>query len=266
MPLARLPISKYILLCRLPPDFFYRMKTEIPKRPPEIYHEQLSNGQPSFVNRKVQEAEMYYSQPSSNFPIVVFVTALLIGMGLLIYHSLDITQENQQLKQSLAAAQVELSTLDTQAKALQEEVATCTLANNALNDEKLGLQTQLDQVAGQNTILTNEASRLQGELDQVRNDYTALQASVNGLDLTMVEELRQENENLNIALNQCTSLQANQPMLQSSFLPTDLATWTLLVVIGLVGVSVLIFRAVQVRRKKASVLHRLYEEQSLSRI
>jgi regulator of replication initiation timing len=210
---------------------------------------------------------MCYGQPNSNsnFPTVVFVVALLIGMGLLIYHSVDLATENNQLKQSMVNLQAELTARDSEAKALKDEITTCTMANTALTGETTRLQGELDQARIDYTALTGETTKLQGELDQALKNYTTLQTYVNGLGLTNVEGLRQENYNLSIALAQCTSNEANQKILQSSILPTDPEAWLTIAVFVLVGATLLIYYAIYKRWKKASILHRLYSEQGLSR-
>jgi chromosome segregation ATPase len=195
---------------------------------------------------------------NSNFPTVVFVVALLVGTGMLIYHSLDITQENNRLKQAMANLQTELTARNAEAKSLNDEISACSLANAALTNE-------ISACSLATTTLTAETNQLRSELDRMLKDYTALQTYVNGLRLPDVENLRQENNNLNVALELCNSSEAKQKMLQSSILPTDLETWTMIAVVVLIGAINLIVYAIYSHRKKASVLDRLRAEHGLPR-
>jgi len=189
---------------------------------------------------------MCYNQPNStsNFGTVVFVSALLIGMGLLIYYALDITTENRQLEQSVDSLQVELASRDLEANTLRDEVAGYTL---------------------ENTSLAEEVARLQGERDLILKEYAALQAYAIELELARATPLQQENNEQQIGLEHCENTETGEEILYASIGPTNPTLWGTIGGIPLFGTVLLgihIYKTA--RRKKTSGLDRHSTQQSLS--
>jgi len=202
--------------------------------------------------------------PSSNFSTVFFLVVIFIGMGLLIYHTVEITVENGQLEEAMGTLQAHVATLKTE--------------NAALKTESTAFETENAAVKTKNTSLTDENSRLKTALEKAVAENTSLKASDAG-KLAELEKLRLEYNVLRLENQQLKALQgsggvsskAAPEVLQSSFLPTGLEFWMKLGVIVLAVTIFLLSYAIyyalskDIRRKRAAVLNEMYNGRGSSR-
>jgi len=97
--------------------------------------------------------------PSSNFSTVLLLVVLFIVMGALIYHTIEVTLDNNQLRETV-------TTLDKENQVLKIEKA-------ALVDENTKMKTALEQALAENSSLKTMYAGANTEL-------VTLQAQCNG--------------------------------------------------------------------------------------
>jgi len=164
---------------------------------------------------------------SSSFSTVFFLVAVFIGMGILIYHSVDITKENGQLRETVETMQTSVETLST--------------ANVALKTENASLKTA-------NSTYTTDNHTLKADLEKAAAEMISLKALVAN-NTTELEKLRHENSILTtekLRLNKLQSADSRSPtdnheVLQSTLIPTDLELWmkvaTVIIVMGILFIG-----------------------------
>lgn len=159
---------------------------------------------------KVQEAEMN-NYPSNNFSTVFFLVILFIGMGVLIYHASEITQENGQLKETVSTLQTNETALNKENVALKtenstliKENTTLKMGNTTLNAENITLKTEnatLEEenatLKTENAAITSENSMLKAELVSEVSKNIFLDTS-DAEKIAELEKLRSENNNLSM--------------------------------------------------------------------
>ena len=177
---------------------------------------------------------------SSNFATVFFLVVLFIGTGVLIYHTVEVSNENRQLKETIVTLQANAETLSAENANLKTDNSALVMKNNELTNENTGLKTALEQAAAENTSLKTRNAEMATQLEN-------LQA-------------------------QCTSVgdgNTAPEVLESTFLPTDPQFWmraamvVLIVTILLLGYTVYTITK-EIRRKRAVVLNGMNHNRALS--
>lgn len=140
--------------------------------------------------------------PSNNFSTVVFLVVLFIGMGLLIYHTYEITNENGQLKETVGTLQAGVETLN-------KENTELKTANVALTDENSKLKATVEKAGVENTSLKTENTTLRTANIALTDENNKLKAS----DSNVQQMSCGENSSV------------NHEILLSTFVPIDLEAW-----------------------------------------
>jgi len=201
--------------------------------------------------------------PSTNFATVFFLVILFIGTGLLIYHTYEVTFENNQLKEDLGTFQASVTTLNSENIALKSE-------NNTLNTKNAELNAE-------NIMLTDENSALKFALEIAVGENLAMKASDSD-KLTELEKLRRENSDLTfenqrlmtVYTNGNVNSKANLEVLESSFVPTDIKFWVMVIAIILIGVVFFTAFAVfalikKINQKWTPALYRVIDKRETNR-
>jgi len=155
--------------------------------------------------------------PSNNFSTVFFLVVLFIGMGLLMYHTYEVTIENGQLNETVGTLQANIETLNIENTTLKTTIT-------GLTDENSKLKTTVEKAVTENTSLNIENATLRTANAALADENNKLKAS----DSKVQQISSGESSN------------ANHEVLQSAFLPIDLETWTRTKVV----VSVILFFSV----------------------
>lgn len=134
-----------------------------------------------------------YNNNTNNFPAIVFMVLLFIGVGLLIYYAWDVTQVLEEVRTENAAliarnAEYETLIADYQARITTAEATISTYAASITDCETRITLLMADQAGHQAEIerLNAEIARLEAELENARNDLNTLTAAQNA-SLTVSE-------------------------------------------------------------------------------
>jgi len=134
-----------------------------------------------------------YNNNTNNFPAIVFMVVLFIGVGLLIYYAWDVTQTLADItldNEALRTQNAEYETLiaDLQARIATYEATISTYAASLSDYEARITLLMADQAGHQAEIdrLNAEIARLEAELENARNDLNTLTAAQNA-SLTVSE-------------------------------------------------------------------------------
>ena len=181
-----------------------------------------------------------YQQPTSNFPTVVFLVIVFVGMGLLIYRTVDLTQANGQMKATLEASQATASELSAENDGLRAKVAELRTDKAALSAENDQLKARLEQTAAE--IEAMKAG------DAIRPPDLGAQPGGSGASKL---EITQPG-------GRAGNGSGSAEVLQSSFLPADPEFWTKAAVAGMIAAILLLSGLTgailnDMRRRKAPV-------------
>jgi hypothetical protein len=194
---------------------------------------------------------------NSIFLTVLFLVAIFIGMGLLIYHTVEITGENAQFKISV--------------KDLQARMATLEAENTTLKSENTTLASENSTVKTENATLVNDNNNLKNKLANVLSENTSLK-STNDETLAELGALRSENsniksENLRLTQSPCNASTNNETglqVLQATVLPTIPESWIKFAATLPIGAIIIVSYNYYAHRRKAAALARLYARRELS--
>ena len=139
--------------------------------------------------------------PSNNFPTVFFLVVLFIGMGLLIYHTYEVTNENGQLKETVGTLQASVETLN-------QENEKLNVTSTELADENINLKTTLEKTLAENASLNTEITVLRLVNATLTDENNKLKASYSN-----VQQLGNEE-----------SSNTNHEVLLSAFMPIGIET------------------------------------------
>jgi hypothetical protein len=203
----------------------------------------------------VQEVMMNNYSSSSNFTTVFFLVSLFIGMGVLIYHTCEISTENRQLRETAAALQASLSEAKAKIAELEGKIAKLEEDNTA---SEANIQTLENEIEGLNVELAQAYARIDemNKAETARTTDTAVVCDEKG-------DGKPENSGSAIVQN------GSPEVLQSSIIPTDPDFWLKIGVVLLVGLNlffVLLVAYALLKRvlwKRAALMNAMYNNQRL---
>ena len=193
---------------------------------------------------------------SNNFGTILLLAVLFIGMGLLIYHTGEISIENGQLKETVGTLQESVAILDGENAALKTENTRITAENLTLVEENSYVKSALEETLAENTTLKADDAVMLAEVESLRLENFDLKLENQRLEALLVPSTRSGNAAFEVD--------------QASFLPKDSGVWTKLAVAAMLaaipfeGFTVYAMYK-HLRRKRATALNSNYNELSVSR-
>ena len=186
--------------------------------------------------------------PSTNSGTVIFLVLLFIGMGLLMYHTYEITLENGQLKETVSTLKTSEATLNTEKDSLKAENAILMTENAALMAENLAvtdeinkLETALTEKVTENMALMASDTEKSAELETLRIEYSELLS-----EYLKLKPLQSDDESAGL------SPEAHL----SSLLPVGLDYWVIL------AVGILLAALIFIRYKTLKLLNYMQQKKA----
>ena len=200
---------------------------------------------------------------SSSFGSILFFVILFIGMGLLIYYAVDITDQYRELEATMERLQSRDATLSTEIADIKQTYSVCMSDNVTYQ--------------GQIAAMTDEINRLKAELEKALAEIAAYKASSvapppeMGALINEINNLKLKNQQLSsLSCGSVENSRSTGEILHSTILPSSPEFWKALVAITLVEAIFLLSYALHkldrdARRRKAAVSAALHTRQSSSR-
>jgi chromosome segregation ATPase len=202
------------------------------------------------MGQQVREVKMIPCS-SSNFGTVVFLVVVFIVMGVLIYHTVEVFNDTNELNEELAACQNDLDQAITK---YEVTISECS----ALQTENSTLMAEISQLRNEN----NQLRAAQGDLDA---EIAALNATI-AANTEEIEKLSRENNDLRLENEQLKkqstrSIEGSKALsevLQTPLMPVDLETLVKAIMIPLFGeiltiIGIAIKALKDLRRKQTTV-------------